>query len=145
MPSRCAIRDGIKLWIHKEDAHSPRPTLAKFVRSTDISRLLSKTFKLPHPVVIKPDMTSTHHSPEAALLKQRWLLIQDGIPKQSIKIHKDKLFVNGHLYDQVLDSEFKVLHITLTASQRSHYHLPQTPLRLNLKLTFQKTPYPVTD
>ena len=103
------IRDCIRLGKYKEDAHSPRPILAKFVRSTDVSRLLSKRSKLRHPTIIKPDMTPSQRYQEAVLLKQRWLLIQDGTPKQSIKIRKDKLFINGRPHGQVIDSEYKLL------------------------------------
>ena len=104
-----SIRDCIRLGKYKEDARSPRPILAKFVRSTDVSRLLSKRSKLRHPIVIKPDMTPSQRHQEAVLLKQRWLLTQDGTPKQSIKIRKDKLFINGRPHGQVIDSEYKLL------------------------------------
>ena len=104
-----SIRDCIRLGKYKENARSPRPILAKLFRPTDVSRLLSKRSKLQHPIVIKPDMTPTQRSQEAILLKQRWLLMQSGTPKQSIKIRKDKLFLNGRPHGQAVDSEYKLL------------------------------------
>ena len=104
-----SIRDCIWLGKCKEDARFPRPILARFVRSTDVSRVLSKRAKLSHPIAIKPDLTPTQRHQEAVLLKQRWLLTQDGTPKQSIRIRKDKLFVNGRPHGQVIGSEYKLL------------------------------------
>ena len=104
-----SVRDCIRLRKYREDARSPRPILAKLVRSTDVFRLLSKGSKLRHPINIKPHMTPSQRYQEAVLLKQRWLLTQDGTPKQSIKIRKDKLFVNRRPHGQVIDSEYKLL------------------------------------
>ena len=124
-----SIRDCIRLGKYKQDARSPRPILAKFVRSTDVSRLLSKRSKLRHPIIIKPDMTPSQRYQEAVLLKQRWLLTQDGTPKQSIKIRKDKLYVNGRPHGQVIDSEYKLLPLIsdFLPNTNSQSKIPTSP------------------
>ena len=71
-------------------------------------------------------------------------------PKQSIKIRKDKLYINGHPHGQVIDSEYTLLAIIsdfppkLTASQRHQYWPPLMLLQLNLLPTLQETPQSMT-
>ena len=49
-------------------------------------------------VVVKPDMTKEERVRESKLLKQRWNLINSGVPKQVITISRTKIFVNNVEY-----------------------------------------------
>ena len=61
----------------------PRPILVKFIRVADVSLVLSKKGRLKSPYTIKPDMTREERLKESMLLKERWTLIQSGIPRNS--------------------------------------------------------------
>lgn len=104
-----SIRDCFRLGKYNEIARTPRPILAKFNRATDVSNILSKRSSLPQSIVVKPDMTPEQRSQEAVLLKERWLQMQSGVPKQSIKIRYDKLYINNRPHGQVINSVYHKL------------------------------------
>ena len=76
----------------------PRPILVKFVRIEDVSKVLVNRRAAKSPVVVKPDMTKEERVRESTLLKQRWNLINSGVPKQAIRISRTKIFVNNVEY-----------------------------------------------
>ena len=57
----------------------------KFFRVADATSILSKR-RSSHstPVVIKPDMSPTERRSESILLKERWSLVQSGVPYEVI-------------------------------------------------------------
>ena len=91
----------------------PRPLLVKFVRAADVSSVLSKRSLLKHPIVIKPDLTPEERQRDSILLKERWTLIQSGVPHNSIKIRDSRLFVKNKLFGHVDHSKFSFHLITL--------------------------------
>ena len=58
----------------------PRSLLVQFVRMADVSSVLAKRVSLKRPYFIKPDMTQEQRRLESVLLKERWNLIQSGVP-----------------------------------------------------------------
>ena len=85
------------------DHERPRPVLVKFLRSADVSSILSKRGSLTRPYSIKPDMSQLERSRESALMQERWSLIQGGIDRKCIKIRNTCIYVNGALHGK-LDS-----------------------------------------
>ena len=85
----------------------PRPILVKFIRVADVSLVLSKKGSLKAPTcTIKPDMTREQRLKEPILLKERWTLIQSGIPRNSFRLCNSNLLVNK-LHGQVVGSAYK--------------------------------------
>ena len=70
--------------------------------AADASSVLSKRGS-PRgtPVVIKPDMSLKERKSESMLLKERWSLIQSGVPREVIKICGSRLLVRNKLHGQV--------------------------------------------
>ena len=83
-----------------------RPILVKFIRMTDVSCILSKRAACIPPISIKRDMASEERLSESMLLKERWGLVQSGIPKGDIKIKGSRLSVKNMLYGQIQNSSF---------------------------------------
>ena len=52
-------------------------------------------------------MTHDQRLKESILLKERWSLIQSGIPRNSIRLRNSSLLVNKKLHGQVVGSVFK--------------------------------------
>ena len=102
-----SIKDSFRLGRFTANKKLPRPLLVKFVRAADASCVLSKRGLLPHPVMIKPDMSPEERTKESLLLKERWSLIQAGVPRNIIKIRNCRLFVNNKLHGQVTLSGFQ--------------------------------------
>ena len=94
----CSIKDCYRLGRYSEGLAKPRPILVKFVRIEDVSKVLVNRRAAKSPVVVKPDMTKEERVRESALLKQRWNLINSGVPKQAIRISRTKIFVNNVEY-----------------------------------------------
>ena len=129
-----SIRVCYRLGKFSDQARFPRPILVKFNRAMDVARILSNRSKLRSPVVIKPDLTPEQRSQEAALLKQRWRLIQSGTPKKSIKIRGNKLLLNNRVHGQVVNSEYCVSPL-LSDVATGLKDLPNTQSADNLKTT----------
>ena len=77
------IKDIYRLGRYTAENRKPRPLLVKFIRVADVARVLSKRGSLP--VIIKPDMSPHERKIESLLLKERWSLMQSGVPRESIK------------------------------------------------------------
>ena len=97
-----SIKDIYQLGKYSPDNRKPRPLLVKFIRIADATSILSKR-RSPHstPVFIKPDMSPTERRCESILLKERWSLIQSGVPREVIKI---RLLVRNKLHGRVTKS-----------------------------------------
>ena len=93
-----SISDIYRLGKYTLERKHPRPILVKFIRVTDVSRVLSKRGLLHHPVFIKPDLTPDLRRRESVLLRERWNLIKSGIPRADIKIHDSRLYVKRKLF-----------------------------------------------
>ena len=74
----------------------------KFIRAADVSTVLSKRGSLRNSLVsIKPDMSPLERKCESLLLKERWSLIQSGIPRPAIRIRGSHLLVRNKLHGQI--------------------------------------------
>ena len=103
--TKSSIRDCYRLGKYSESNKRSRPILVELHRSHDVSIILSKRSKLQgSSTFIKPDMSQAEKATEKILLNQRWQLIQAG--KTNIKIRGPRLYINGRLHGQVVDSQF---------------------------------------
>ena len=93
------IKDIYRLGRYTAENKKPRPLLVKFIRVADVARVLSKRGSLP--VIIKPDMSPHERKIESLLLKERWSLMQSGVPRESIKIRGHRLLIRNKLHGQV--------------------------------------------
>lgn len=82
------------------------------IRTSDVSKILSNKRSLPKPYSIKLDMPPEHRRIGALLLRERWKLIQSGVPRNEIRIKNHCLLVGGEMYGQVEDSEFQLSQST---------------------------------
>ena len=83
-----AIKDCFRLGKFKPQNPKPRSILVKLIRVADVHKILSNRGQCRHPIFIKHDMSPEERHRESILLKERWNLIQTGIPKSSIRIYK---------------------------------------------------------
>jgi len=102
-----SIKDVYRLGRFNSDPERPRPILVKFVRAADASSVLSKKGSLSRPLVIKPDLSPEERLRDSVLLKERWNLIQSGIPRGDIKICDSRLYVRKKLYGHFDKSKFQ--------------------------------------
>ena len=100
-----SIKDIYQLGKYSPDNRKPRPLLMKFIRIADATSILSKR-RSPHstPVFIKPDMSPTERRCESILLKERWSLIQSGVPREVIKFRGSRLLVRNKLHGRVISA-----------------------------------------
>ena len=101
-----AIKDCFRLGKFNPQRSQPRPILVKFVRIADVSSILSNKSVLSPPIRIKPDMSPEERLRDSIPLKERWSLIQSGIPKNDIRIRKSHLYVKNKLHGQYKNSMF---------------------------------------
>ena len=73
---------------------------------------MSKKHNLSQPYFIKQDMSPEQRKIQALLLKERWNLIQSGVPRSEIQIRNTRLLVKGKLHGQVKNFEFQYLQVT---------------------------------
>jgi len=102
-----SIRDVYRLGRYNSNPTHPRPVLVKFIRAADVSSILSKKGSLSHPLVVKPDLSPEERRRDSVLLKERWSLIQSGIPRSDIKIRESRLYVRKKLFGYYDKSEFQ--------------------------------------
>ena len=97
-----SIKDVYHLGKFSSDKKKPRPLLVKFIRAADVSTVLSKRRSLRNSLVsIKPDMSPLEQKCESLLLKERWSLIQSGVPRPAIRIRGSRLLVRNKLHGQI--------------------------------------------
>ena len=91
----------------------------KFVRTADVSRILSKKVSLSHHFSVKPDLSPEERLWEAALLKERWNLIQGGTDRKLIKIRNNLILVSGKVHGRVVNSVFQISAPSASPSPKS--------------------------
>ena len=112
--SSAAIKDFYRLGKFSVSKTSPRPILVKFLRTFEVTYILSKKGLLQKPISIKPDMSRDERASEAAFLRERWSLIQDGIDRKSIKLRSYEIYVNNELHGRLEKSNngyYTVTHV----------------------------------
>ena len=117
------IVDCYRLGKFKSQQTRPRPILVKLQRVIDASTILANKTSLSAPIYIKPDMSPAEQAIESKLLKERWVLIQGGYNRKSIKINSSNssLYVNNQLFGKVENSQF----------QRSNNYKPNPVVTVN--------------
>ena len=130
-----AIKDCFRLGKFNPQRSKPRPILVKFIRIADVHCILSNKRLLSSPIFIKPDMTAEERHRESVLLKEKWKLIQSGIPKNVIKIQGSRLYVRKKLYGQFENSTF----VLSSASQSSSVSYP-SPSTVRQSVSHTSTP-----
>jgi len=101
-----SINDIHRLGKFSSSNSRPRPLLVKFLRILDANTVLFNRDKVKHPIIIKSDMTPEERKTEAALLRERWNLIQQGVDRKVIRIRNQQIFVNKLLHGKVIDFKF---------------------------------------
>ena len=92
-----STKDAYRLGRFSSENKKTRPLLVKFICVSDALKVLAmRRSTQVSPIIIKPNM-----SPEALLLKERWSLIQSGVPREVIKIRGHRLIVRNKLYGEV--------------------------------------------
>ena len=114
---------------------SPRPILVKFLRTFEVTYVLSKRSQLKQPISIKPDMSRDERASEAAFLKERWNLIQEGTDRKSIKLRNNEIYINNKLHGRLeksISGYYTVtrqsgLSLTNTAEENNNIQMHTTP------------------
>uniref|UniRef100_A0A1X7T642 Uncharacterized protein n=1 Tax=Amphimedon queenslandica TaxID=400682 RepID=A0A1X7T642_AMPQE len=70
--------------------------------------LLSRRGSTPSPFVIKPFLSKVEKNNKKLLLQERWRLIQNGTPKQDIRLGKSSIYIKGDLHATVTNSALSV-------------------------------------
>ena len=97
-----SIKDVYRLGRFSIDNKKPRPLLVKFIRAADATSVLSKRGSLRNSTLsIKPDMLPTERKCESILLKERWSLIQSGVPCAVIRVLGSRLLVRNKTQGQI--------------------------------------------
>ena len=106
-----SVNDCLRLGKYAENRC--RPILVKLNRPIDVSTILANRAKLDQSskMFIKPHMSLAERQLESILLKERWKLIQSGIPRKHIKLKSDCLIVHNKKYGQVVDSKFTLCSV----------------------------------
>ena len=81
--------------------------LVKLFRAIDAITILANRSSLESPIFIKPDLSPTERATESILLRERWLLFQNGHSRKSIKLNSQHGCVNNQLYGKVINSQFQ--------------------------------------
>ena len=122
-----AIKDCFHLGKYDPQHKRPRPIMVRFIRTLDVSSILSKRSVLSPPINIKPDMFPEERLRDSILLKERWsLIIQSGISRSDIKIRKSHLYVKNKPYGQYQNSVF--VHSVPPASSLAGISLDQASI-----------------
>ena len=100
-----ALKDCFRLRKYNRAHDKPRPILVKFVRIADVSNILSKKRNLHQPYFIKPECLKSKEA-GTVLMRERWNLIQSGIPRNEVKLRNARLYVKNKLHGSVVDSSF---------------------------------------
>ena len=137
-----AIKDLFRLGKFKSDNQRPRPILVQFLRSCDVVNILSKTYLLSRPLLIKPDMSPQERDRNSKLLKVRWSLIQGGTDRKSIKISKSSIYVDNHLYGKLDSNSVFQPCDSSSATATNTSNLSTSPL--NTSSTFKTSLSPLT-
>ena len=101
------ILDCCRLGQFKVQQSRPRPILVKLQRTIDANAILANRSSVSSSFLIKPDMSPVEHANESILLKERWSLIQTGYNHKQIKLSSTCIYIDGQIYGEVINSEFK--------------------------------------
>ena len=118
-----SLRDAYRLGRFSTDKKQPRPLLVKFIRAADASSVLSNRDSLRNTTIfIKPDMSPIERKSESILLKERWSLIQSGVPRDVIRIRGSHLLVRNKTHGQVKITGSTLQYCVSSDSYKSVVH-----------------------
>ena len=112
-----AVKDFHRLGKYKPTQSRPRPILVKFLRTIDVTTILSNRASLDTSISIKQDLSPEEKHLESILLNERWKLIQAGYDRKSIKIRRGSILLNGKLFGHLDGSNFKKASPPITATE----------------------------
>ena len=101
------ILDCYRLGQFKVQQSRPRPILVKLQHTIDANAILASRSSVSPPFLIKPDMSPVECANESTLLKECWSLIQTGYNRKQIKLSSTCIYIDGQIYGEVINSEFK--------------------------------------
>ena len=101
--------DCFRLGKFKSNQSRKRPILVKLQCTIDATTILANRTSLSSPIFIKPDMSPAEQKIELILLKERWLLIEGGFDRKSVKISSvnHSIYVNNQIFGRVVNSQFQ--------------------------------------
>jgi len=102
-----AIKDCSPLGKFNPNGTRPRPLMVKFLRSIDISSILSNRKLLKSHIFIKPDMSVEERKNEALLLNERLSLIEKGVTRNRNKPRSSTLFVDNQPHCKIHNFELQ--------------------------------------
>ena len=118
-----SIKDVYRLGRFSIDNKKPRSLLVKFIRAADATSVLSKRGSLRNSIFsIKPDMSPTERKSESILLKERWSLIQSGVPRAVIRVRGSRLLVRNKTHGQIKMSGYTPYYSVNANSHNSAVH-----------------------
>ena len=120
-----AVKDFHRLGKYKPTQSRPRPILVKFLRTIDVTTILSNRASLNASISIKQDLSPEEKHLESILLNERWKLIQAGHDRKSIKIRRGSILLKGKLFGHLDGSNFKQVSHSTTATE-TKATLPQS-------------------
>ena len=85
------VKDLFRLGKYADNLSRPRPIMVKYIRSANVSSILSKCAHLHAPFFIKPDRSVGERLREKTLLEVRWSLISSGIERKDIKLRNSSI------------------------------------------------------
>ena len=101
------ILDCYRLGQFKVQQSRPRPILVKLQHTIDANAILVNKSSISSPFLIKSDMSPVERANESILLKEHWSLIQTGYNRRHIKLGSTCIHIDGQIYGEIIDSEFK--------------------------------------
>ena len=125
-----SVSDVVRLGKYNHERTRPRPILVKLLRSVDVSTVLTRRRLLPVVYRIKLFLSQKERLCESMLLKERWLLIQSGTNRSSIKIKNNiSLLVDNKLYAKWNKSTHRLTYLSpdLPAPTPSRNGLQEKP------------------
>ena len=94
------VRDHLRLGKFDPKSKRPRRILVKLTRTSEVSSILSKSGSVRAPLRIEPDLSPQDRKMKAALMKERWTLLQSGLNRKDIKVRGSRLLVRNKVYAQ---------------------------------------------
>ena len=80
------VRDHLRSGKFDPKSKRPRRILVKLTRTSEVPSILSKSGNVRDPLHIEPDLSPQDRRIKAALMKERWKLLQSGMNRKDVKV-----------------------------------------------------------
>ena len=94
------VRDHLHLGKFDPKSKHPRKILVKFTITSEVSCILFKSGNVRAPLHVEPDLSPQDRRIKAALMKERWTLLQSGMDRKDIRVRGSRLLVRNKVYAQ---------------------------------------------